>query len=52
VAERTLTAAEEDALRGAILGALHHPFAISFTYFNDRIPRGANGKFEEFICKV
>jgi phenylacetate-CoA ligase len=52
VAERPLDAAQEDQLRAVIQENLKYPFALRFTYFDDRIPRAANGKFEDFICKV
>lgn len=48
VVERPLTAEEEDALRGVIRLYLGHDFAIRFTYFDLQIPKGRNGKFEEF----
>jgi phenylacetate-CoA ligase len=52
VVERTMTAPEEDALRGVIQEALGFPFEISFSYFKGTIPRPANGKFEEFVCRI
>ena len=52
VCERALTTAEEGKLRDVMLGSLGFPFALRFTYFEDRIPAGAGGKYEEFICRV
>ncbi len=52
VTERPLLAEEEQALTEVVQQAMGYPFAIVFRYFEDRIPRGANGKFEEFICMV
>ena len=52
VCERPPTPSEEEALRGVILGALGFPFALRFTYFPDRIPPSASGKYEEFVCRV
>ena len=49
VTERALTVAEEAALSEHIRAKLRHPFAISFTYFDGRLPLGRNGKFEEFV---
>lgn len=49
VPERPLTAVEEDGLRTVIQEKLHYPFTIDFTYFEGRLPLGANGKFEEFM---
>jgi hypothetical protein len=51
VCERPPTPAEEEALRDVILASLGFPFALRFSYFPDRIP-SANGKYEEFICRV
>jgi len=52
VCERPPTPAEEDALRDVILSALGFPFALRLSYFPDRIPPSASGKYEEFICRV
>ncbi len=52
VCERPPTPSEEEHLRGVILEALGFPFALRFTYFPDRIPRSASGKYEEFVCRV
>jgi phenylacetate-CoA ligase len=52
VVDRPLTAAEEERLAGAIQRALAHPFRLTFVYFRDEIPRGAGGKFEEFMSKL
>jgi phenylacetate-CoA ligase len=52
VAERPLTAAQEADLSVLIQRALHHPFALQFAYFDERLPVGANGKFEEFVCRI
>lgn len=49
VAERALAAVEEEGLRKIIRDKLHYPFNIDFTYFEGRLPLGANGKFEEFM---
>lgn len=43
---------QEHDLREVITEALGHRFEISFHYFDGAIPRGANGKFEEFVCKI
>jgi phenylacetate-CoA ligase len=37
-------------MRAVITESLGHPFELTFSYFPDRIPRGANGKFDEFVC--
>jgi phenylacetate-CoA ligase len=52
VTERPLTATEEEMLRAPILEALGYPFTLSFTYFDEQLPLGKNGKFEEFLCRI
>jgi phenylacetate-CoA ligase len=52
VAERALTAYEEDKLKQTIQEALGYPFELIFTYFDKQIPLSSNGKFEEFICRA
>ncbi len=52
VTERPLSNAEEEKLRAPILEALGYPFTLSFTYFDERLPVGKNGKFEEFLCLI
>ncbi|HXQ51711.1 MAG TPA: AMP-binding protein [Stellaceae bacterium] len=52
VAEAPVTGAQESELAAIIRRALGAPFALSFTYFPDQIPRGAGGKFEEFVCEI
>jgi phenylacetate-CoA ligase len=52
VVESTISAAQEDALQEIIQATLGYPFQLSFTYFERELPRGANGKFEEFVCRV
>ena len=52
VSDEPLSPAQETDLRAVIQGALAHPFAVSFTYFANQIPRGPGEKFEEFVCKV
>ena len=48
---RALGASEEEALRAHICRSLGHPFSIRFAYMEE-IPRGANGKFEDFISRA
>ena len=52
VAERPVTNAEELALRALLLDKLRQPFDIRFSYFEGEIPKGARGKFEEFVCLI
>lgn len=51
VMERPLTEAEQEKVRALVRRNFGHPFEILLT-FHSEIPRGANGKFEEFICLV
>jgi phenylacetate-CoA ligase len=50
VVERSLSESEEDALRGLFHACIGYPFALRFTYVEDRLPVGASGKFEDFVC--
>lgn len=52
VAERMLTAEEERALIAHVQASLGHAFAVRISYFPQKIPAGAGGKFEEFVCRV
>lgn len=52
VVSRPLTAGEEDDLRAHIQQSLGFAFDLRFTYFDERIPTGPTGKFEEFVCRV
>ena len=50
VTERPLTDAEEAAMTTHLQAKLRHPFAVTYSYFDGRLPVGKNGKFEEFLC--
>jgi phenylacetate-CoA ligase len=52
VVDRPLSADEELRLSRVIHSALGHPFRLAYTYFAHEIPRGAGGKFEEFVSRV
>ena len=47
-----LDAAGERRLTKIIQGALGHPFALEFRYYEGEIPRAPSGKYEEFICLI
>jgi len=51
VADRRLTAAEEEKLRERLLSRLPAGFRVAVSYCAE-IPRGASGKFEDFISEV
>jgi len=51
VTDRKLVVKEEDKLRDVIAKRLGHPFAMTFSYF-DEIPRGKSGKFEDFKSEL
>lgn len=50
--ERELTRGEEERLAAVINQALGHPFALRFAWFSGELPRGAGGKFEEFVSRL
>lgn len=50
VTERDLTAEEERALAAVLCDALQYRFTVTFTYFQNALPRALTGKHEEFIC--
>jgi phenylacetate-CoA ligase len=52
VTARPLNAHEEAGLTARVQKTLGFDFAVRFTYFPERLPPGANGKFEEFVCRV
>ena len=52
VVERPLRTSEEDGLRAHIQASLGFAFPLRFDYFENRIPTGPSGKFEEFVCAV
>lgn len=51
VTERELTVEEQARVTQLMQGHLGYPFEIFYTFLED-IPRGPNGKFEEFISLV
>ena len=52
VAERPLTIEEQSKLVAHVQTSLGHPFALTISCFDGRIPAAANGKFEEFVSHV
>ena len=52
VTEGAVSPAQESALREVIQEAVGHPFEVRFEWFDDRLPLGPGGKFEEFRCEV
>ncbi len=52
VVEEPLSPDQEAALKSCIHMTLTYPFGLRFRYFETEIPRGAEGKFEQFICQV
>ena len=51
IVDSPLTSDQEGALRSMILDRLGYPFDLQFTYV-DRIPRQANGKYEDFTSEL
>ncbi len=52
VSERPIAAEEEEALRAIMRASLGFAFELPFTYWQGRLPLDANGKFEEFVCRI
>jgi phenylacetate-CoA ligase len=52
VTARPLSPGEEAGLTACVQKNLGFPFEVRFTYFSNRLPVSANGKFEEFVCRV
>ena len=52
VSEAPLSRAQEGKLAVVIKAALEHDFTLTFNYFEGELPRGTNGKFEEFVSKL
>lgn len=52
VVPRSLDQKEEAALNEVMTRALGHPFRLVFRYTRDPLPRGPNGKFEDFVCRL
>jgi phenylacetate-CoA ligase len=50
--DRPVTTEEQNRLREAIHDALGHPFEVSFTWFENEIPRSPGGKFEDFRSDI
>jgi phenylacetate-CoA ligase len=51
-AARPVTMQEEAAVRARLTESIGHPFEIGFVYLDHELPKGANGKFEQFQCLV
>lgn len=52
VTKDLLTSEQEERLIGMVRSAMKHDFNIRLTVLADPIPKGKNGKFEEFICRI
>jgi len=50
--ERPLTAEEEQGLAERLMTSIGFRAAVDFEYFTGRIPRGAGGKFEDFVSEI
>lgn len=46
----TLTVEQQQSIVSMVKSALKHDFDVKLTISRDPLPRGKNGKFEEFIC--
>jgi phenylacetate-CoA ligase len=47
-----LTPGEGAGLQRIVQEALGHPFEVEVVWFRDSLPAAANGKLEEFLCRV
>jgi phenylacetate-CoA ligase len=52
VADVPLTSEQETRLIDLIQNSLGYPFELKLVYFDEKIPRGKGGKFEEFACEI
>jgi phenylacetate-CoA ligase len=52
VADTAVSADQEAALTAIIQRKLGYAFELRFEYFAGRLPAGAGGKFEEFMCMI
>jgi len=52
VTDDDLNDEQRSRISGMVRSALRHDFNISLTISKEPLPRGKNGKFEEFICKI
>jgi phenylacetate-CoA ligase len=52
VTDRPVTPSEQAAMTEAVRRILGYPFDIEVVSFQGRLPLGANGKFEDFLCRV
>lgn len=52
VTGRPFDGSDEEAFRDIVLEALGHSFKLVVHYHDGALPRGPNGKFEDFVCRV
>jgi phenylacetate-CoA ligase len=52
VSAAPLTLDQERRIGALVCEALDYSFKLEFAYFQEEIPRGPGGKFEEFICEL
>ena len=52
VSAAPLRSEQERGIGDLIRKALDYPFRLQFIYFQEQIPRGPGGKFEEFVCEL
>lgn len=52
VTDAEISKDQEDGLISIAQKALQYPFRMTVVQFRDRLRPAANGKFEEFVCKV
>jgi len=52
VTDHEISKEQEDALVEIVQKALQYPFRMTVLQLRDQLRPGANGKFEEFVCRV
>lgn len=52
VTDAEISKEQEDGLIGIAQKALHYPFRMTVAQYRERLKPGANGKFEEFVCRI
>ncbi len=52
VTDAAISQEQEAGLIRIVQRALNHPFRITVEQHRHRLPIGANGKFEEFVCRI
>jgi phenylacetate-CoA ligase len=52
VTDEPITRSQEEGFVEIIQRSMNYPFKIKVTQSHDRLPAGAGGKFEDFVCRI